>query len=165
MRYNKIRKMDIANGPGIRVSIFMQGCTFNCKGCFNPDTHSFTGGKEFNDGEIEKIIRLASKEYIKGLSILGGEPLHKKNVDGTLKLAKIFKEKYPEKDIWVWSGFLYEDLVKNHNLKDIDVLVDGKYDQDLYNPTLKYRGSANQRVIDIKKSLKKNKIVLYEGVN
>ena len=165
MRYNKIRKMDIANGPGIRVSIFMQGCTFNCKGCFNPDTHSFTGGKEFNDDIIDKIINLASKEHIKGLSILGGEPMHPKNIDGTLRLAHISKEKYPEKDIWVWSGFLYEDLIKNHDLKDIDVLVDGKYEQDLYNPTLKYRGSANQRVIDIKKSLKKNKIVLYEGVN
>ena len=91
MRYNKIRKMDIANGPGIRVSIFMQGCTFNCKGCFNPDTHSFTGGKEFNDDIIDKIINLASKEHIKGLSILGGEPMHPKNIDGTLRLAHIFK--------------------------------------------------------------------------
>ena len=165
MRYNKIRRTDISNGPGIRVSIFMQGCTFNCKGCFNPETHDFTGGHEFNDAVIDKIMNLASPKYIKGLSILGGEPMHPKNIDGTLRLAHIFKEKYPEKDIWVWSGFLYEDLIKNHDLKDIDVLVDGKYEQDLYNPTLKYRGSANQRVIDIKKSLKKNKIVLYEGVN
>ena len=82
MRYNKIRKMDIANGPGIRVSIFMQGCTFNCKGCFNPDTHSFTEGKEFNDDIIYKIIDLSNKDYIRGLSILGGEPMHKKNALG-----------------------------------------------------------------------------------
>ena len=164
MRYNKIRKMDIANGPGVRVSIFMQGCTFNCKGCFNPDTHSFNGGKEFNDEIIDKIINLSSKEYIKGLSILGGEPMHPKNIDGTLLLANRFKEKYPNKDIWVWTGFLYEDLIKKHDLKDIDVMVDGKYEQDLYNPTLKYRGSANQRVIDIKKTLNDKKIVLYGGV-
>ena len=164
MRYNKIRKMDIANGPGVRVSIFMQGCTFNCKGCFNPDTHSFNGGKEFNDEIIDKIINLSSKEYIKGLSILGGEPMHPKNIDGTLLLANRFKEKYPNKDIWVWTGFLYEDLIKKHDLKDIDVMVDGKYEQDLYNPTLKYRGSANQRVIDIKKTMNNKKIVLYEGV-
>ena len=164
MRYNKIRKMDIANGPGVRVSIFMQGCTFNCKGCFNPDTHSFNGGKEFNDEIIDKIINLSSKEYIKGLSILGGEPMHHKNIDGTLLLANRFKEKYPNKDIWVWTGFLYEDLIKKHDLKDIDVMVDGKYEQDLYNPTLKYRGSANQRVIDIKKTLNDKKIVLYGGV-
>ena len=164
MRFNKIRRTDISNGPGIRVSIFMQGCTFNCKGCFNPDTHSFNGGKEFNDEIIDKIINLSSKEYIKGLSILGGEPMHPKNIDGTLLLANRFKEKYPNKDIWVWTGFLYEDLIKKHDLKDIDVMVDGKYEQDLYNPTLKYRGSANQRVIDIKKTMNNKKIVLYEGV-
>jgi len=84
MRYNKIRKTDIANGPGIRVSIFMQGCTFNCKGCFNPDTHSFKGGKEFNDSVIEKVIDLAKSDHIRGLSILGGEPMHSKNIGGTL---------------------------------------------------------------------------------
>ena len=164
MRYNKIRKTDIANGPGIRVSIFMQGCTFNCKGCFNPDTHSFKGGKEFNDSVIEKVIDLAKSDHIRGLSILGGEPMHSKNIGGTLSLAHKFKEKYPNKDVWVWTGFLFDDLIRNYNLKDIDVIIDGKYEQDLYNPTLKYRGSSNQRVIDVNKSLKKKKIMLYEGV-
>jgi len=164
MRYNKIRKTDIANGPGIRVSIFMQGCTFNCKGCFNPDTHSFKGGKEFNDSVIEKVIDLAKSDHIRGLSILGGEPMHSKNIGGTLSLVHKFKEKYPNKDVWVWTGFLFDDLIRNYNLKDIDVIIDGKYEQDLYNPTLKYRGSSNQRVIDVNKSLKKKKIMLYEGV-
>ena len=164
MRYNKIRRTDISNGPGIRVSIFMQGCTFKCKGCFNPETHDFNAGHEFNDDVINKIITLASLNHIKGLSILGGEPMHPKNIDGTLNLAHEFKKKYPNKTVWVWSGFNYEDLSKTHDLSDIDVLIDGQYKMDLYNPTLKYRGSSNQRVIDIKESIKNKKVKLLEGV-
>ena len=164
MRYNKIRRTDISNGPGIRVSIFMQGCTFKCKGCFNPETHDFNAGHEFNDDVINKIITLASPNHIKGLSILGGEPMHPKNIDGTLNLAHEFKKKYPNKTVWVWSGFNYEDLSKTHDLSDIDVLIDGQYKMDLYNPTLKYRGSSNQRVIDIKKTLKNKKVEILEGV-
>lgn len=164
MRYNKIRRTDISNGPGIRVSIFMQGCTFKCKGCFNPETHDFNAGHEFNDDVINKIITLASPNHIKGLSILGGEPMHPKNIDGTLNLAHEFKKKYPNKTVWVWSGFNYEDLSKTHDLSDIDVLIDGQYKMDLYNPTLKYRGSSNQRVIDIKESIKNKKVKLLEGV-
>ena len=99
MRYNKIRKMDISNGPGVRVSIFLQGCTFNCPGCFNPETHDFNGGKEFTDETIERVLELAKADHIVGLSILGGEPMHPRNIDGTGKLAKAFKEKYPSKDI------------------------------------------------------------------
>ena len=164
MRFNKIRRTDISNGPGIRVSIFMQGCTFNCKGCFNPETHDFNGGHEFNDSTIDKIIDLAKPNHIKGLSILGGEPMHPKNIDGTLKLVKEFKNKYPKKDVWVWTGFNYEDLSLKHDLSDIDVLVDGQYKMELYNPTLKYRGSSNQRVIDIKKTIKNKKVEILEGV-
>ncbi len=164
MRFNKIRRTDISNGPGIRVSIFMQGCTFNCKGCFNPETHDFNGGHEFNDDTINKIITLASPNHIKGLSILGGEPMHPKNIEGTLKLVKEFKNKYPKKDVWVWTGFNYEDLSLKHDLSDIDILVDGQYKMELYNPTLKYRGSSNQRVIDIKKTIKNKKIEILEGV-
>ena len=164
MRFNKIRRTDISNGPGIRVSIFMQGCTFNCKGCFNPETHDFNGGHEFNDSTIDKIIDLAKPNHIKGLSILGGEPMHPKNIDGTLKLAHEFKKKYPNKTVWVWTGFNYEDLSLKHDLSDIDVLVDGQYKMELYNPTLKYRGSSNQRVIDIKKTIKNKKVEILEGV-
>lgn len=164
MQYHKIRKMDIANGPGIRVSIFMQGCAFNCPGCFNPETHSFDGGKEFNNATIDKILELSNYNYIKGLSILGGEPLHKKNIDGTTELAKIYKEKFPDKTIWLWSGFLYEDYIYNKEILNyIDVLVDGQFKMDLSNPNLKWRGSSNQRVIDVKKSIKNKKVVLYEG--
>ena len=107
MRYHKIRKMDIADGPGVRVSIFLQGCTFNCKNCFNPETHDFEGGHEFNDDTIDKILSLCDSDIISGLSILGGEPLHPRNIEGTTKLAKMFKERYSDKNIWVWSGFLF----------------------------------------------------------
>lgn len=163
MHYNKIRKMDISNGPGVRVSIFMQGCTFNCEGCFNKETHDFKGGKEFTDHTIDRVLDLASKDYIVGLSVLGGEPLHPKNIDGTTKLAKMFKKKYPNKSIWVWTGFLFDDLKNKEVFKYIDILVDGKFDIKLSNPTLKWKGSSNQRVIDVKESLKKKEIILYEG--
>lgn len=163
MRYNKIRKMDISNGPGVRVSIFMQGCTFNCKQCFNPETHSFEGGKEFNDDTINRVIELCSDENISGLSILGGEPLHPNNVEGTTKLVKTFKEKLPDKNVWIWSGFTFDGELKDKEvMKYTDVLVDGRYVDELNNPTLKWRGSENQRVIDVKNSLKNNKIVFYD---
>ena len=164
MRYNKIRKMDISNGPGVRVSIFMQGCTFNCEGCFNKETHDFNGGKEFGDNTIDKVLELANKDYIVGLSILGGEPLHPKNIAGTTKLAKKFKEKYPNKDIWLWTGFNFEDIKDNEVFKFIDTLVDGKFDIKLSDPTLKYKGSSNQRVIDMKETLKNKDVVLKEEV-
>ena len=162
MRYNKIRKMDISNGPGIRISIFMQGCTFNCKNCFNPDTHDFNGGKEFTDDTINRVIELASPEHIEGLSILGGEPLHPKNLKGTTELAKKFREIYPDKTIWVWSGFLFDDLKDKEIMNYIDVLVDGQFKDELKNYSLKFRGSSNQRVIDVKKSINENKIMLKE---
>ena len=159
MRYNKIRKMDISNGPGIRTSIFMQGCTFHCKNCFNPETYDFDKGEELTDDVIDKLLKLSEPEYIKGLSILGGEPLHPRNALGTLDLVKKFKEKYPNKTVWVWTGFLYEKVNKLYDLSNIDVLIDGQFKEELHDPTLKYRGSSNQRVIDIKKTKEKNKLV------
>ncbi len=160
MRYNKIRKMDIADGPGVRVSIFMQGCTFNCKNCFNQETHDFAGGKEFTENTINKVLELCENENIEGLSILGGEPMHPKNIDGTTKLAKAFKERFPEKNLWVWSGYLFDkDLRDKEVLKYIDVLVDGQYVDELSNPTLKWKGSENQRVIDVQNSIKNDKIL------
>ncbi len=163
MRYNKIRKMDIADGPGVRVSIFMQGCAFNCKNCFNPETHDFNAGKEFTDDTINRVLELCDNDTIRGLSILGGEPMHPKNIEGTTKLAKKFKENFPDKDIWVWSGFLFDKNLKDKEvLKYIDVLVDGQYIDELHNPTLKWKGSSNQRVIDVQKSLKSNTIVLVD---
>ncbi len=162
MRYNKIRKMDISNGPGVRVSIFMQGCSFNCKNCFNKETHDFNGGKEFDDSTIERVLELCDNENIEGLSILGGEPMNPTNIEGTTKLAKAFKEKYPNKSVWSWSGYSFDNYLKDKEVvKYLDVLVDGQYNDDLRNPTLKWKGSENQRVIAVQESLKDSNVVLF----
>lgn len=163
MRYNKIRKMDIADGPGVRVSIFMQGCAFNCKNCFNPETHDFTKGEEFTEDTIQKVLNLCDKDHIAGLSILGGEPMHPKNIEGTTQLAKEFKEKFPNKTIWAWTGFNFENNLKDKEvMKYIDVLVDGQYVDEKRNPTIHWRGSENQRVIDVQKSLANHSVIKYE---
>lgn len=159
MRYNKIRKMDISNGPGVRVSIFMQGCTFNCKNCFNPETHDFAGGTEFTEETINHVLKLCENDYIEGLSILGGEPMHPKNIEGTGRLAKTFKQKFPNKTVWVWTGFLFENLKNSEAVKYIDVLVDGQFVEELHNPLLKWKGSSNQRVIDVQETLTNGKVV------
>ena len=155
--------MDISNGPGVRVSIFFQGCEFHCKNCFNPETWNFDKGEEFTYEVIEKVLDLCKEDHIAGLSILGGEPMHPKNIEGTTKLAKAFKERYPEKTIWAWSGFLFDQYVKDKEVANyLDVLVDGQFVDELRNPTLKWKGSANQRVIDVKKSLRSKKVILWE---
>lgn len=161
MRYHKIRKMDIANGPGVRVSIFMQGCTFNCKNCFNPETHDFNGGQPFTEQTIDKVLQLCAAEYIQGLSILGGEPLHPQNLAGTTQLAQAFKQRFPQKTLWIWTGYLWEDLRDQAVFKYVDVLVDGPFQTELSSPTLQYKGSSNQRVIDVPQSLKNNTVVLW----
>lgn len=164
MRYNKIRKMDIANGPGVRVSIFMQGCTFNCKNCFNKDTHDFNGGKEFNEETIDRVLELCDNDVIEGLSILGGEPMHPKNIEGTTKLAKAFKERFPNKTIWAWSGFKFEQNLQDKEvMKYIDVLVDGQYQEEKRNPSIHWRGSENQRVINVPETLKVHRVVSLES--
>ena len=161
MRYNKIRKMDISDGPGVRVSIFMQGCDFNCKNCFNQETHDFNGGKEFTDETIERVLDLCKEDYVEGLSILGGEPMNPTNIGGTTKLAKAFKERYPNKNLWAWTGYTYENYLKDKPILNyLDVVVDGQYKDELHDPTLDWRGSSNQRVINVKESLNQNKVVL-----
>jgi anaerobic ribonucleoside-triphosphate reductase activating protein len=161
-RYNKIRKMDISNGPGVRVSIFMQGCIFHCEGCFNPETWDFKCGNEFTDDTINEVLTLCEPSHIKGLSILGGEPMHPKNIEATTKLAKEFKKKYPDKTIWSWTGFNFEDIKDKEVFKYIDVLIDGQFKIALRNPNLRWKGSSNQRVIDVQKSLKKGEVILSE---
>ena len=152
MKYATIKKYDVANGPGVRVSIFVSGCNHHCKGCFNEEAWDFNYGDEFTDETIDEIIEAMKPDYISGLSLLGGEPFEHVNQQGLLRLVKKAKEIYPEKDIWAYSGFLFDrDIVgKQCNLfketkellKYIDVLVDGKFVEELKNPNLHFRGSS-----------------------
>lgn len=162
MRYNTIRQLDIANGPGCRVSIFVQGCSFNCPGCFNTVARDFEGGKEFTEDTMQLLLELAEPSHVSGLSILGGEPLHPRNRTDVLKLARRFKEVYPEKTIWLWTGYLIEEVFEDLVESDIDVIVDGKFVEDLKDLRLKYRGSSNQRVIDLKETLRTGNLTLIE---
>ncbi len=146
----------------MRVSLFVQGCVFNCPNCFNPETHDFTKGEEFNDETIQKVLTLGEAEFVVGLSILGGEPMHPINRDGVTLLAKAFKEKFPDKSIWMWTGYLFDqDLKDLEILQYIDVIVDGQYVDALHDFRLEWKGSSNQRVIDVKKSITENQIILY----
>lgn len=166
MRYNKIRKMDISNGEGVRVSIFVQGCHFHCKGCFNPETWSFEAGKEFTSQTLKKLLDLCLKDTVKGLSILGGEPLNEENFIGVLEIVKEFrnKEKLKNKDIWLWTGYEIEDILSSEKKKEIlkylDYVVCGQFIEEEKNLKLKWAGSNNQRWIDVKSTLKENKVIL-----
>lgn len=172
MNYMEIKNYDIANGPGVRVSLFVSGCTHHCKGCFNPESWDFDAGKPFTNENIEEIIELLKPDYIKGLTLLGGEPFEPKNQECLLPLVKKVKEIYPNKNIWAYSGYLFdkqimEIMAKKYDftkefIKYIDVLVDGEFhilEKDL---SIVYRGSRNQRIIDVKKSLEEDKLVLHE---
>ena len=162
MRYNKIRKLDIANGPGCRVSLFVQGCTFNCPGCFNRVARDFEGGQEFTEDTLQQILDLAESKYVSGLSILGGEPLHPRNRGMVLEIARKFKEQYPDKTIWLWTGYLIEDVFEDLVDSSIDVVVDGQFKEALMDLRLKYRGSSNQRIIDIKETVRTGNLILIE---
>ena len=162
MRYNTIRQLDIANGPGCRVALFVQGCSFNCPGCFNTVAKDFDGGKEFTEQTMELILDLAKPDYIKGISCLGGEPLHPRNRADVLELVRKFKEVYPEKTVWLWTGYLLEDVFEDLVDSGIDVIVDGRFVEELKDLRLKYRGSSNQRIIDLKETIRTGDITLYE---
>ena len=168
MNYSEIKTPDIANGPGIRVSIFVSGCNHHCKGCFNKETWDFNYGKPFTQETIDYILKLMEPTYINGITFLGGEPMEPVNQEGLLLLAKAIKEKYPQKTIWCFTGFLFdrdimEKMYKNSNttkeLVDlIDVIVDGQFKEELKDIRLKFKGSSNQRTIDVKKTLETGKI-------
>jgi anaerobic ribonucleoside-triphosphate reductase activating protein len=162
MNYSQIRNLDIANGPGCRIAIFCSGCTNRCKGCFQPETWDFNYGKEFTEDTLNSILELAKPDYIAGLSILGGDPAHPRNLPEVLKLTKKFKEVYPEKDIWMWTGYRLEDIFEDLIDSKIDVVVDGKFVEELKDLRLKYRGSSNQRIIDLKETLRTGDLTLYE---
>lgn len=163
MNYMQIREADLSNGPGVRVSIFCSGCEFHCPDCFNSDAWNFNVGKKFAPETLDAILGLSVPTFIKGLSILGGEPLHPRNITTIIELCKAFKEKYPEKTIWIWTGYLYENIVDKQILNYVDVIVDGLFQKELKDYTLKYRGSSNQRVIDVTRSCKEGITVLWES--
>ncbi|MEG0855143.1 MAG: anaerobic ribonucleoside-triphosphate reductase activating protein [Terrisporobacter sp.] len=165
MRINKIKDNDIANGFGINMSLWTQGCPHCCKGCFNGETWSFTGGREFTGDDLNYILTKIDNHNVKrDLSILGGEPLCTENAEGILQVCKAFKSKYPNKKIYIWTGYVFEnfDEVQKKILNYIDVLVDGKFEEENKNLSLILRGSSNQRVIDVKETLQRDKIVLLD---
>lgn len=168
MNYSAIKNYDIANGLGVRVTLFVSGCTHHCEGCFNEETWSFSSGKPFTKETEDEIIKLLSPDYIKGLTLLGGEPMEKVNQAALYPFVKRVKEAYPDKNIWCYSGYTLDEITKGCAHTDvtdallgfIDVLVDGEFKKELYSIALKFRGSSNQRVIDLKETLKQGKTVL-----
>lgn len=171
MYYGNIKKNDIANGLGVRVSLFVSGCRNKCKNCFNKETWDFCYGQPFTEETENEIFKELDKYWIEGLSVLGGEPFEPENQKDLLPFLKKVKQKYPQKDIWVYSGYLLDEQMlkpsKIHTeytdeiLSLIDVLVDGRFVEELHDVTLKFRGSSNQRVIDLKETIKSGKIILY----
>lgn len=172
MNYADIKRVDVANGEGVRVSVFVSGCNHHCKGCFNQCAWDFNYGNEFTEKEEEEVIDDLNHDYISGLTLLGGEPLEPVNQEGLLPLVKKVKEKFPDKKIWCYTGFDFEKdvvgkMAKESNttkelLKYIDVLVDGKFEEDKKDLKLRFRGSSNQRILDVKESLKENKPIEYK---
>ena len=163
MKYAQIRKMDITNGEGIGVSLFTQGCPFHCENCFNPETWDFNKGIEYTKETEDKIIELLKPDYIKRLTVLGGEPLIERNIEPLTALFIRVKELYPEKQIWLYTGgnFELESIRCDNLIEHTDVVIDGRYIDKLRDLTLRFRGSSNQRVIDVQKSLKAKEIILW----
>lgn len=173
MNYAVIKKNDIANGPGVRVSLFVSGCRHHCKNCFNQEAWDFSYGSPFTEDTIQEILNTLDHDYVAGLSFLGGEPFEPENQEGLLSLARQFKERFPMKTLWCYTGFTLEkDLLSGRIgnpdtvralLSCIDVLVDGKFVEALKDPSLIFRGSSNQNIIDVPKSLEAGKTVLLPG--
>lgn len=163
MRIAKVRQQDIANGPGIRVSVYVQGCTHHCDGCFNPETWNFNGGHLFNRRIMMQIAEIGSDKHIAGYSILGGEPMQQD--EDLVKLLKYLKES-DGKPIWMWTGYTWEELQGSKSqmevLKYVDVLIDGRYDKNKKAVNKRFRGSLNQRIIDVQESIKQGEVILSE---
>lgn len=171
MYYAKIKKVDIANGTGVRVSLFVSGCTHRCKECFNEVAWDFHYGQPFTQETIDEIMEALKPVHIKGLSLLGGEPMEPTNQEGLLPLLRQFHQTYPDKDVWCYTGYVLEDLltggrvhcdVTDELLSYIDYLVDGPFILDKKNIRLKFGGSENQRIIDMKKSKSEKSLVLWD---
>ena len=173
MNYAAIKTHDVADGPGVRVSLFVSGCTHHCKGCFNPETWDFAYGSPYTEETEQSVLDACAPDYIRGLSLLGGEPMEPEHQKALLSLLRKFKERYPDKSVWCYSGYDYERDMLSGQLGDwsvtkemlslIDVLVDGEFHQEEKDLTLRFRGSANQRVIDVPRSLQYDQVLLWDG--
>ena len=170
MNYASIRRMDISNGEGIRVSLFVSGCCSNCPGCFNKEAQSFDYGKPYTDEIEREILDLVSGEHVDGLSILGGDPLWQDDSGIQALISLVAKTHKLGKNVWLWSGFTWESIINCTMVQRIhqrelvslcDVFIDGPFVEDKKDLSLHWRGSSNQRVIDVKESLKQNKVILY----
>ncbi|WP_395546891.1 MULTISPECIES: anaerobic ribonucleoside-triphosphate reductase activating protein [unclassified Lacrimispora] len=167
IRYAKIRSMDISNGEGIGISLFTQGCRFHCKNCFNTETWDFNGGKEWSEEVKKDFLRLAADPHIKRISLLGGEPLADENLNGVLELINEIRLSFPQKNIWLYSGFTWEEVFNGYSeirkeiISKCDVMIDGRYVDELRDISLKWKGSTNQNVIDVQESIKHERLVLY----
>lgn len=172
MKFGEIKKYDIADGPGVRVTLFVSGCTHHCEGCFNPETWDFQYGELFTETVENEILEALSPDYIAGLTLLGGEPLEPANRQALLPLLRAVKRAYPQKDIWCYTGYLYDtDILEKfcaqwdgmrEFLSCLDVIVDGEFILAQKNISLRFRGSENQRIIDVQESLRQERIVLWE---
>ena len=169
MNYADIRPIDVANGPGIRVSLFVSGCTHACPECFNPEAWDFQYGAPFGPEQVEQILSALGKSYVRGLSLLGGEPFHPNNQKTVLELVKQVRQQYPQKDIWCYTGYLFEDLAAGKVgdygralLEQLDVLVDGPFVIAQKNLSLRVRGSSNQRILEVQPSLERGEPVLWD---
>ncbi|MBQ7415495.1 MAG: anaerobic ribonucleoside-triphosphate reductase activating protein [Oscillospiraceae bacterium] len=172
MNYATIKNCDIANGPGVRVSLFVSGCTHRCKGCFNEVAWDFDYGQPFTQDTVEQILQLLKPEYVKGLTLLGGEPFEPQNQGAIVELLRQVKAQYPDKSIWAFSGYLFDrdilpgrlgdPAVTREFLRYLDVLVDGPFIEAKKNLSLRFRGSENQRLIDVRASLEQGSVVLWE---
>ncbi len=164
MNYHNITKDDMLNGDGLRVVLWTAGCTHCCDGCQNPQTWDVAGGIEFDKDAEDELFEALNKEHISGITFSGGDPLHPFNRDEVFRLAKKVKEQLPTKTVWLYTGFLWEEVknfIKEEDLKNIDVLVDGEFKKELNDNNLHWVGSSNQRIIDVSKTLEQNEIVCY----
>ncbi len=172
MNYASIKNCDIANGPGVRVSLFVSGCTHRCKGCFNEIAWDFNYGKPFTQETIAEILKMLAPDHIKGITLLGGEPFEPQNQPALLDLLRQIRKQYPRKSIWAFSGYLFDkdilsgklgpwEITKEY-LSYLDVLVDGPFILEKKDLSLRFRGSTNQRLIDVPASLRENKVILWQ---
>lgn len=166
MNYHNIKTDDMLNGDGLRVTCWVSGCNMGCFNCYNPQTWDFNSGIPFTDDTMQELLYDLSKPYIKGLTLSGGHPFDPHNAPKVLEIVKRVKMVFPNKDIWIYSGYVWEDIIKDETLREIlkytDVLVDGAYVDELRDISLPFRGSSNQRIIDVKKSLEQNKVILWQ---